>query len=76
VREVWPGLLVAKLTPNVTDLVASDGSTRAAVIVDVDDLDAFNAFMASMPPEIAAQAESHGVVLPSITAYVEASRLP
>ncbi len=57
---------------NVTDLVASDGSNRAAVVVDVDDLDAFNAFMTSMPPEIAAQAESHGVVISSVTAYVEA----
>lgn len=57
---------------SVTDLVAGDGSLRAAVLVEVDDLDAFNAFMASMPPEIAAQAESHGVVMPTITAYVEA----
>jgi hypothetical protein len=46
---------------NVTDLVA-----------EVDDLDAFNAFMASPPPEIAAQAESHGVVMPTTTLYVEA----
>lgn len=57
---------------NVTDLVASDGSNRAAVVVDIDDLDAFHAFMASMPPDVAAQAESHGVVFSSATAYVEA----
>lgn len=57
---------------NVTDLVAADGSNQAAVVADVDDLDAFNAFMASPPPEMAAQAESHGVVMPTATLYVEA----
>ena len=57
---------------NVTDLVAADGSNKAAVVAEVDDLDAFNAFMASPPPEMAAQAESHGVVMPPATLYVEA----
>jgi heme-degrading monooxygenase HmoA len=57
---------------NVTDLVAADGSNRAAVVAEVDDLDAFNAFMASPPPEMAAQAESHGVVMPTAILYVEA----
>ena len=57
---------------NITDLVAADGSNRAAVVAEVDDLDAFNAFMASPPPEMAAQAESHGVVMPTAILYVEA----
>jgi hypothetical protein len=61
---------------NLTDLVASDGSNRAAVVVDVDDLDAFHAFMTSMPAETAARAESHGVVMSTATAYVEASQVP
>ena len=61
---------------NLTDLVASDGSNRAAVVLDVDDLDAFNAFMTSMPPKTAAQAESHGVVMSTATAYVETSQVP
>ncbi len=57
---------------NVTDLLAMDGSNQAAVAVDVDDLDAFKAFLASMPAEAAAQAESHGVIWPP-TVYVQAS---
>jgi heme-degrading monooxygenase HmoA len=57
---------------NVTDLVAADGSNQTAVVAEVDDLDAFNAFMASPPPEMAAQAESHGVVMPTAILYVEA----
>jgi hypothetical protein len=56
----------------VIDLVARDGSNRAAVVVDVDDVDAFDAFMTSMPPEVATQAESHGVDFSAVTAYVEA----
>lgn len=57
---------------NVTDLVATDGSNRTAVLTEVDDLDAFNAFVASPPPEAVAQAESHGVVIATLTVYVEA----
>jgi len=56
---------------DVTDLVAMDGSKQAAVAFDVDDLNALREFMASMPPEIVAQAESHGVILP-MTVYVQA----
>ena len=56
---------------NVTDLLALDGSHHAAVALDVDDVDAFTAMMASMPPDVAAQAESHGVI-PPITVFVEA----
>jgi hypothetical protein len=57
---------------NVTDLVATDGSNRAAVLAEIDDLDSFKAFMASPPPETTAQAESHGVLSATYTVYVEA----
>jgi hypothetical protein len=56
---------------DVTDLVAMDGSNHAAVAFDIDDLDALNAVVSSVPPEMAAQSESHGVIMP-MTAYVEA----
>jgi muconolactone delta-isomerase len=56
---------------NVTDLVAMDGSKQAAVAFDFADLDALKAVVSSMPPEVAAQAESHGVIMP-MTVYVEA----
>jgi hypothetical protein len=54
----------------VTDLVALDGSNQAAVTFETDDLDALRALLESMPPEVAAQAESHGVI-PPFTVYVE-----
>jgi muconolactone delta-isomerase len=57
---------------DVTDLVAIDGSNHAAVAFDVDDLDALKAVLSSVPPEMAAQAESHGVIVPTMTAYVQA----
>lgn len=41
VRSVWPGLLVAKLTPNVTDVVAIG---RAAVAAGADALSAVNTY--------------------------------
>ena len=56
---------------NVTDLVALDRSNHAAVAFDIDDLDALKAMLSSIPPEVAAQAESHGVIMP-MTVYVEA----
>lgn len=55
----------------VIDLVAMDGSNQAVVVFDVDDLDALKAMLSSVPPEVAAQAESHGVIMP-MTVYVEA----
>jgi hypothetical protein len=48
-----------------------DGSNQAGVAFDVDDLDAFKTLLASTPPEVAAQAEAHGVIQP-MTVYVEA----
>lgn len=56
---------------NVTDLVALDGSNEAAVLAEVDDIDALTTFLSSMPPEVAAQAESHGVI-PPFNVFVEA----
>ena len=56
---------------NVTDVVAMDGSNHAAVMFDIDDADALMAVLSSVPPEMAAQAESHGVIMP-MTVYVEA----
>ncbi|WP_323099060.1 hypothetical protein [Intrasporangium sp. YIM S08009] len=55
----------------VTDLLALDGSNQAALSLEVDDVEAFLAMVAAMPPEVAAQAESHGVIQP-FTVYVEA----
>jgi hypothetical protein len=57
---------------NVTDLVAMDGSNNAAVTFDIDDPDALMAVLSSVPPEMAAQAESHGVIASTMTAYAEA----
>ena len=56
---------------NVTDLVAVDGSKHAAVAFDIDNLDALKAVLSSVPPEMAAQAESHGVIVPTMTVYAE-----
>jgi len=56
---------------DVTHLVAMDGSNHGAVVFDIDDLDALKAVLSSVPPEMAAQVESHGVIMP-MTVYVEA----
>ena len=56
---------------NVTDLVAMDGGKQAGVVFDVDDLDTLKDLLVSTPPEVAAQAEAHGVIQP-MTVYVEA----
>jgi len=56
---------------DITDLVAMDGSRQAAVVFEIDNLDALNALLSSVSPEIAAQAESHGVIMP-MTVYVQA----
>ena len=48
-----------------------DGSNHAAVTFDIADLDALEAMLSSVPPELAAQAESHGVIMP-MTVYVQA----
>jgi hypothetical protein len=56
---------------NITDLVAMDGSNNAAVAFDIDDPEGLKTMLSSLPPEMAAQAESHGVIMP-MTVYVEA----
>jgi hypothetical protein len=56
---------------NVIDYVAHDGSNNIAITVDVQDLDALEAMLASPPPEVAAKMEDHGVI-PPISAYVAA----
>ncbi len=56
---------------NVTDHIAADGSNNIAVTADISDMDAVQALLASPPPELAAQMESHGVI-PPVTLYVEA----
>jgi len=55
---------------NATDLVAMDGSNHTAWVFDFDDMDALKAVVSSMPPEVDAKAESHGVIMP-MTVYVE-----
>jgi hypothetical protein len=55
---------------NGADLVALDGSPQAALTFDIDDVSALTAMLADMPPDVAAQAESHGVLMP-MTVYVE-----
>lgn len=56
---------------NVTDLVAMDGSNHTGIAFDVDDVDALKQMLAELPPEVAAQAQSHGVIQP-MTVFVEA----
>jgi hypothetical protein len=58
---------------NVSDLVASDGSNLAAVAFDIDDPGGLQALLSELPPDLAAQAESHGVVMSTMTVYVEAT---
>jgi hypothetical protein len=57
---------------NVTDFVAMDAGQHAAVTFDVDDVEALKAMLSALPPDMAAQAESHGVVTSTVTVYVEA----
>ena len=57
---------------NVSDLVAMDGSNYAGVTFDIDDPDALKAMLSALPPDMAAQAESHGVVISTMAVYVEA----
>lgn len=55
---------------DVTDYVAMDGSNQIAVTADIHDMEGAQAMLASPPPEVQAQMESHGVVQP-IVAYIE-----
>ena len=55
---------------DVTDYVAMDGSNNVAVTMDVQDMAAAQAMLASPDAEMAAAALRHGVI-PPITVYVE-----
>jgi hypothetical protein len=55
---------------NVTDYVAADGSNNVAITADIHDMAGLQALMASPPPDVVAQEESHGVLTPQ-TAYIE-----
>ena len=55
---------------DVRDHVALDGSNQVAVTADVDELEGLQALLASPPPEIMAQMESHGVI-PPVLVYIE-----
>lgn len=55
---------------NVTDTVALDGGKSIALVLDVDNLAAFQAAMAAPPPELAAAMERHGVIQP-LKVYVQ-----
>jgi hypothetical protein len=57
---------------NVTDLVAMDGTNNAAVAFDIDDVDGLEEMLGHLAPDMAAQAESHGVVISTMAVYVEA----
>ena len=57
---------------NVTDLIAMDGSNQAGVAFDIDDPGALKAMLFALPPDMAAQAASHGVVMSTMSVYVEA----
>jgi hypothetical protein len=55
---------------NVVDHVAQDGSNSVAIAVNVEDITAVLAGLASPPPELHAAMERHGVV-PPLTVYIE-----
>ena len=61
---------IAPFGSNVTDHVAVDGSNAIAVTLDVHDLAAMQAALASPPPEFGAAMDRHGV-LPPLTVYIE-----
>lgn len=55
---------------NVVDHVAADGSKNVAISMDVADVGAIQAGLASPPPELAAAMQRHGVI-PPVIAHVE-----
>ena len=55
---------------NVVDHVAADGSKTVAVSMDVADVGAIEAGLASPPPELAAAMQRHGVI-PPVVAHAE-----
>ena len=61
---------LSSLASDVRDHVAADGSRNVAITVEVNDLAALQAAMASPPPELAEAMDRHGVIQP-LTTYVE-----
>lgn len=64
---------VAQLSPfatNVTEHAAIDGSKNVALTMDVHDVPAMQATLATPSPELTAAMDRHGVI-PPITAHVE-----
>jgi hypothetical protein len=55
---------------NVVDHAAADGSKNVAISMDVADVNAFQAVLASPPPELGAAMARHGVI-PPVSAHVE-----
>jgi hypothetical protein len=55
---------------NVTDHFAMDGSSDIAVTVDVHDMEAVQAMLASPPPGLLDAMQRHGVI-PPITVCVQ-----
>ena len=55
---------------NVVDHVAADGSKTVAISMDVADMGAIQAGLASPPPELASAMQRHGVI-PPVTAHIE-----
>ena len=54
----------------MVDHVAADGSKNIAISMNVADTGAFQAALASPPPELAAAMQRHGVI-PPVTVHVE-----
>jgi hypothetical protein len=55
---------------NVVDHVSADGSRNVAISMDVADMSAMQAGLASPPPELADAMQRHGVI-PPVIAHVE-----
>lgn len=61
---------IGAFATNVTDHVALDGSKAVTVTMDVQDVAAMQAVLASPPPELGAAMERHGVI-PPLAVYIE-----
>ena len=69
-KEERAGAIAAMGGSNVVDHVAQDGSNAVALAVNVEDVAAVLAGLASPPLELHAAMERHGV-LPPLTVYIE-----
>ena len=61
---------ISQFGSHVTDHVAMDGSDNVAVTADIQDVAAFQAVLASPPPELMEIMQRHGVI-PPLTVHVE-----